>query len=64
MFMIKCLNGCVIKWTDKINHLGHIINHGDYDCLSKQCGFMVWLTSLIVIDGFIQSYMLCMLFRS
>ena len=23
----------VIKWTDKINHLGHIINHGDDDCL-------------------------------
>ena len=39
MFMIKCLNGFVIKWTDKINHLGHIINHGDDDCLSKQCGF-------------------------
>ena len=35
MFMIKCLNGFVIKWTDKINHLGHVINHGDDDCLSK-----------------------------
>ena len=37
MFMIKCLNGFVIKWTDKINC--HIINHGDDYCLSKQCGF-------------------------
>ena len=35
MFMIKCLNGFVIKWTDKINYLGHIIDHGDDDCLSK-----------------------------
>ena len=39
MFMIKCLNGFVIKWTDKINYLGHIIDHGDDDCLSKHCGF-------------------------
>ena len=37
--MIKCLNGFVIKWIYKINHLGHIIYHGDDDCLSKQCGF-------------------------
>ena len=37
MFMIKCLNGFVIKWTEKINHFGHIINHGEDDCLSKQC---------------------------
>ena len=58
MLMIKCLNGFVIKRTDKINHLDHIINHGD--CLSKQCGF----SGLIVIHGFIQSDMLCMLFRS
>ena len=28
MFMIKCLNGFVIKWTDKINHLGHIMDVG------------------------------------
>ena len=34
MFMIKCLNGFVI-----ICHIGHIINHGDDDCLCKQCGF-------------------------
>ena len=65
MFMIKCLNGLVIKWTGKINHLGHIINHGDDDCLSiNSVVLMVWLTSLIVIYGFIQSDMLCMLFRS
>ena len=66
MFMIKFLNGFVIKWTDKINHLGHIINHGDDDCLNKQGGFnglVDRLTSLIAIYGFIQSDM-CMLFRS
>ena len=39
MFMIKCLNGFVINLTDKINYLGHIIDHGDDDCLSKHCGF-------------------------
>ena len=60
VFMIKCLNGFVIKWTDKINHLGHII----MIVLVYSVVLMVWLTSLIVIYGFIQSDMLCMLFRS
>ena len=65
MFMKKCVNGFVIKWTDKINHLGHIINHGDDDCLYvNSVVLMVWLTSLIIIYGFIQSDMLCMLLRS
>ena len=34
IFMIKCLNGSVIKQKDKINHLGHVINHGDDTSLS------------------------------
>ena len=29
-----------LEWTDKINHLGHIINHGDDDCLSKKYIFV------------------------
>ena len=47
-----------IKWTDKINYLGHIINHGGDDCHSKQCGFNglvnkfnsnVWLYSICYV---------------
>ena len=63
MFMIKCLNGFVIKWTDKINYLGHIIDHGDDDCLSKHCGFHGLVNKFNSNLWFIQSDMLCMLFR-
>ena len=63
MFMIKCLNGFVIKWTDKINYMVILLIMVMMIVLVNTVVFMVWLTSLIVIYGFIQSDMLCMLFR-
>ena len=43
-----CLNGSVIKWQDKINHLDIVnVNLNDDDCHSKRCGFNGAVNKLI-----------------
>jgi hypothetical protein len=64
---IAMLNGDIIKWVDKIKHLGNMVSYDllDYkDCQSKCSTFIGNVNKLIANFGKLQPTILCKLFQS
>ena len=61
------LNGCTIAWSDKVKHLGYIVNNkltDTDDCASKSAIFNGSVNKLIGNFGGIQTDILCKLYSS